>query len=81
MLITPLSIELPSEDVVGFAFIVAVPADPVGLKTLTLALVWAPDREVAPAVVILSSVAVSDGSMTCFPETHPRDWRPICPCR
>jgi hypothetical protein len=52
MLITPLSIELPSEDVVGFALIVAVPADPVGLKTLTLALVWAPDREVAPAVVI-----------------------------
>jgi hypothetical protein len=39
MLFTPLSIELPSESlVVGFAVIVAVPADPVGLETLTLAL-------------------------------------------
>jgi hypothetical protein len=65
---------LPSEElVVGFAMIVAVPADPVGFETLMLAFVWPPDWGTAPAVVIPSSVPVSGGSMTCFPETHPRD--------
>jgi hypothetical protein len=62
MVFTPHSIELPSEElVVGFAAIVAVAADPVGLETLTLALVWAPDLGTAPAVVIPSSLAVSYG--------------------